>query len=48
VTAKEDATLVDVPRTETSDPEHTSTIGPTILAARYELLGLLGSGGMGT
>jgi serine/threonine-protein kinase len=48
VTAKEDATIIDVPRADTSETDLTAAGGPTILAARYELLGLLGSGGMGT
>ncbi len=48
-----DATLIDTPRSEgapstlESDPTIAAT-GAPVLAGRYELVGLLGSGGMGT
>ena len=48
VTGKDDdATIVDAPRAETRDIAG-SMLGATVLGGRYELLGLLGSGGMGT
>ena len=44
MTGKDEATIIDVPRAETSETELTTAGGPTVLGARYELQGLLGSG----